>query len=82
MDSRDFIKFIEDLSIIKEVEDKTAMIKNELKKLDRMIKESNAQEYTSRMDKLEKQSEYLELISYKNTLSFRLSTLESNIKSN
>jgi DNA polymerase II small subunit/DNA polymerase delta subunit B len=82
MDSRDFIKFIEDLSIIKEVEDKTAMIKNELKKLDRMIKESNAQEYTSRMDKLEKQSEYLELISYKNTLSFRLSTLESNFKSN
>jgi hypothetical protein len=77
METKDFIKFIESLSVIKDVEQQTELIKNELKELNQMIRESNNQGYTSRIDKVEKQIEYMEFLNYKNVLSSRLSLLKS-----
>jgi hypothetical protein len=69
---------MDNLSLVKDIEKKSELIKNELKQLDRMIKERDDQDYSSRMEKLERQTEFMEILSYKNTLSFRLSTLELN----
>ncbi len=76
METKDFIKFIESLSIIKDVEDRTELIKNELKELNKMIRENSNGEYNSRLDKVEKQVEYMELLHYKNVLSSNLSILQ------
>lgn len=78
METKDFIRFMDNLSLVKDIEKKSELIKNELKQLDRMIRERDDQNYASRMEKLEKQTEFMEILSYKNTLSFRLSTLELN----
>ena len=78
METKDFIKFLDNLSLVKDIEKKSELIKIELKQLDRMIKEREDQDYSSRMEKVEKQTEFMEILSYKNTLSFRLSTLELN----
>ena len=77
METKDFIQFIENLSIVKDVEKKTELIKNELKQLNGMIKERDKQDYSSRIEKIEKQSEFLEILTFKNVLSFRLSLLQS-----
>ena len=77
METKDFIKFIESLSVIKDVEERTELIKKELKELNKMIRESNNQAYNSRLDKVEKQIEYMELLHYKNVLSSNLSLLQS-----
>lgn len=77
METKDFIKFIESLSVIKDVEERTELIKKELKELNKMIRESSNREYNSRLDKVEKQVEYMELIQYKNVLSSNLSLLQS-----
>jgi len=78
METKDFIKFIDSLALVKDVEKKSELIKNEIKMLDKMIREGDNQDYSSRMDKLEKQTEFMEILSYKNVLSFRLSVLQSN----
>jgi hypothetical protein len=78
METQNFIKFIEDLSVVKDVNLKTEMIKNEMKKLEQMIKDSDMHEYSSRIEKLEKKTELNEILSYKNVLSFRLSILHVN----
>lgn len=78
METKDFIKFIDSLALVKDVEKKSELIKNEIKMLDKMIKEGDDQDYSSRMEKLEKQTEFMEILSYKNVLSFRLSVLQSN----
>jgi len=78
VETKDFIKFLDNLSLVKDIEKKSELIKIELKQLDRMIKEREDQDYSSRMEKVEKQTEFMEILSYKNTLSFRLSTLELN----
>jgi hypothetical protein len=78
METKDFIKFIDNLALVKDVEKKSELIKNEIKMLDKMIKEGDNQDYSSRMEKLEKQTEFMEILSYKNVLSFRLSVLQSN----
>jgi hypothetical protein len=78
METKDFIKFIEDLSFVKDIEVKAEMIKDELKKLEQMIKESDVNKYSSRMERLQKKTEYNEILSYKNVLSFRLSMLQPN----
>ena len=78
METKDFIKFMDNLALVKDVEKKSELIKSELKQLDKMIKERDDQDYSSRMEKVERQTEFMEILSYKNTLSFRLSTLESN----
>lgn len=77
METKDFIQFIENLAVVKDVEKKSELIKNELKQLNEMIKERDAQEYSSRIQKIENQSEYLEILTFKNVLSFRLSLLQS-----
>ena len=77
METKDFIQFIENLSVVKDVEKKSELIKSELKQLNEMLKEKEAQDYTSRIEKIENQSEYLEILTYKNILSFRLSLLQS-----
>jgi hypothetical protein len=77
METKDFIKFIESLSVIRDVEKKTELIKKELKELNKMIRESNNQAYNSRLDKVEKQLEYMELLQFKNVLSSSLSLLQS-----
>jgi hypothetical protein len=77
METKDFIQFIENLSIVKDVEKKSELIKNELKQLNKMIKEKDDQDYSSRIEKIENQSEYLEILTFKNVLSFRLSLLQS-----
>ena len=77
METKDFIQFIENLSVVKDVEKKTELIKNELKQLNGMIKERDKQDYSSRIEKIEKQSEFLEILTFKNVLSFRLSLLQS-----
>ena len=77
MATKDFIQFIENLSVVKDVEKKTELIKNELKQLNGMIKERDKQDYSSRIEKIEKQSEFLEILTFKNVLSFRLSLLQS-----
>jgi hypothetical protein len=78
METKDFIKFIDDLALIKDVVKKNELIKNEIKMLDRMIREGDKHDCSSRMEKLEKQTEYMEILSYKSVLSFRLSVLQSN----
>ena len=78
METKDFIKFMDNLALVKDVEKKSELIKSELKQLDKMIKERDDQDYSSRMEKVERQTEFMEILSYKNTLSFRLSTLESS----
>jgi hypothetical protein len=78
METQDFIKFIENLSVVKDVKLKADMLKGEMKKLEQMIKDSDVHEYSSRMEKLEKKTEYNEILSYKNVLSFRLSMLQTN----
>jgi hypothetical protein len=40
-----------------------------------MIKENDAQKNSSKIEKVKKQSEYIEILAYKNALSFRLSLL-------
>ena len=70
METKDFIQFIENLSIVKDVEKKTELIKNELKQLNGMIKERDEQDYSSRIEKIENQSEYLENKTNKNQLIF------------
>ena len=77
METKEFIQFIENLSVVKDVEKKTELIKNELKQLNGMIKERDKQDYSSRIEKIEKQSEFLEILTFKNVLSFRLSLLQS-----
>jgi glycyl-tRNA synthetase beta subunit len=77
METKDFIKFIESLSVIKDLEERTELIKNELKELNKMIRENINLEYNSRLDKVEKQVEYMELLYYKNVLSSNLSLLQS-----
>lgn len=77
METKDFVQFIENLSVIKDVEKKSELIKSELKQLNEMIKEKNNQGYSSRTEKIENQTEFLEILTYKNVLSFRLSLLQS-----
>jgi len=77
METKDFIKFIESLTVIKDVEKKTELIKNELKELNKMINESNNEGYISRLDKVEKQIEYMEYLRYKSVLASNLSLLQS-----
>lgn len=77
MQTQDFIKFIENLSLIKDVDLKTKMIKEEISKLNKMIKETDYSETTSKLDKVHKQTEYMEMLSYKNVLAFRLSILST-----
>lgn len=77
METQDFIKFIENLSVVKDVEKKSEMIKNELNKLNKMIKVNEVNEYETRIEKIKNQTEYLEFLTYKNVLSFRLSLLQT-----
>jgi len=78
METKDFIQFIENLSIVKDVEKKSELIKSELNKLNKLIRENDDSSYSSRMEKLERKNEYNEILSYKNVLSFRLSILQAN----
>jgi len=78
METQDFIKFIENLSVVKDVEKKSELIKSELNKLNKLIRENDDSSYSSRMEKLERKNEYNEILSYKNVLSFRLSILQAN----
>jgi hypothetical protein len=78
METKDFIQFIENLSIVKDVEKKSELIKSELNNLNKLIRENDVSAYSSRMEKLERENEYNEILSYKNVLSFRLSILQAN----
>lgn len=80
MQTQDFIKFIENLSVIKDLDLKSKMIQEEISKLNIMLRESDYSNSNSRLEKLTKQTEYIELQSYKNVLAFRLSLLQSNIQ--
>lgn len=80
MQTQDFIKFIENLSVIKDLDLKSKMIHEEINKLDSMLRELDYSNSTSKLEKLTKQTEYFELQSYKNVLAFRLSLLQSNIQ--
>ena len=75
MQSQDFIKFIENLSLVKDIELKSQLIKEEIMRLNKMLKESDYSETTSKLEKVQKQTEYMEMLSYKNVLAFRLSIL-------
>ena len=77
MQSQDFIKFIENLSLVKDIELKSQLIKEEITRLNKMLKESDYSETTSKLEKVQKQTEYMEMLSYKNVLAFRLSILDS-----
>ncbi|MFZ1518319.1 MAG: hypothetical protein WAU11_06075 [Ignavibacteriaceae bacterium] len=79
MDTKDFIGFMENLSVVKDVEKKSQLIKTELNKLNQLIKENEVNEYNSRLEKIKNQTEYLEFLSYKNVLSFRLSLLQTEL---
>jgi hypothetical protein len=80
MQTQDFIKFIENLSVIKDLDLKSKMIQEEISRLNIMLRESDYSNSNSRLEKLTKQTEYIELQSYKNVLAFRLSLLQSNIQ--
>lgn len=77
MQSQDFIKFIENLSLVKDIELKSQLIKEEITRLNKMLKDSDYSETTSKFEKVQKQTEYMEMLSYKNVLAFRLSILDS-----
>ncbi|MFZ1280314.1 MAG: hypothetical protein WAR59_05710 [Ignavibacteriaceae bacterium] len=78
MQTQDFIKFIENLSVVKDLDLKSKMIQNEISKLNSMLRESDYSNSTSRFEKVTKQTEYLELQTYKNVLAFRLSLIQAN----
>lgn len=78
MQTQDFIKFIENLSVVKDLDLKSKMIRDEISKLNSMLKESDYSNLNSRLEKLTNHTEFLELQTYKNVLAFRLSLLESN----
>lgn len=78
MQTQDFIKFIENLSVVKDLDLKSKMIQNEISKLNSMLRESDYSNSTSRFEKVIKQTEYLELQTYKNVLAFRLSLIQAN----
>jgi hypothetical protein len=79
MEIKDFLQFIENLSFVKDVEKKSELIKKEMKQLNEMIKQRETQEYySSRMEKIQRQTEFLEILTYKSVLSSKLSLLETN----
>lgn len=78
MQTQDYLKFIENLSVVKDIELKSKMIREELNKLDSILKNSDYSNTTSRFERLKRQTEYLELETYKNVLAFRLSLLQTN----
>ncbi len=78
MQSQDFLRFIEQLSFVSDVELKSKLLQDELKKLNTMIKNTDYSDTISRMEKVTKKAKYLELETYKNVLSFRLSLLQTN----
>ena len=78
MQTQDFIKFIENLSVVKDLDLKSKMIQNEISKLNSMLRESDYSNSTSRFEKVTNQTEYLELQTYKNVLAFRLSLIQAN----
>lgn len=51
MQTQDFIKFIENLSVVKDLDLKSKMIQNEISKLNSMLRESDYSNSTSRFEK-------------------------------
>jgi len=80
MRNQEFISFIENLALVKDVELKSKLIQDELSNLNKLLKAEEDPRSTSRLDKITLMTKYLEMETFKNVLSFRLSILESGFQ--
>jgi hypothetical protein len=72
--------FVNQLSVLKDVQTKSELIKSELKKLDKLISDLDVEDNLTRFERLNRKLQYSELFTLKSLLALKLSFLSTEGK--
>jgi hypothetical protein len=72
--------FVNQLSVLKDVQSKSELIKSEIKKLDKLISALDVENNLTRFERLNRKLQYSELFTFKSLLALKLSFLSTEDK--
>ena len=72
--------FVNQLSILKDVQSKSELIKSEIQKLDKLISALDVENNLTRLERLNRKLQYSELFTLKSFLALKLSFLSTEDK--